>query len=58
LLLTAVALILLVTGLFLLVSPPEHTTVLAGTHPNLWWGTILLVVGLIFALKNRKTIVS
>ena len=58
LMLIVISVIVLGAGVYLLVSPPERPTVLAEIHPNLWWGVVLLVVGLIFVLKNRKTVLT
>ncbi len=58
LMLIVIGLILVTTGTYLLISPPEPATVLSEMHPNLWWGGILLVTGLIFTLVNRKKIVE
>lgn len=32
------------------------STVLADTHPRIWWGGIMLVGGVLFFLFNRKSI--
>lgn len=41
------------TGIYLLAFGIPHKTVLGGLHPNVWWGFIMVVVGVIFFLKNR-----
>jgi hypothetical protein len=46
------------TGVYLLFSPPAQQTVLGNTHPNLWWGLIMLTFGAILYFKNRKEIVE
>ena len=43
-----------VTGIYLLINPPAVKTVLAETHPNIWWGIIMVVFGAILFLKTRK----
>ena len=30
--------------------PPEHTVVLANLHAGIWWGALLIVLGLIYTL--------
>lgn len=54
-----VGLILLITGTIVVVSgvytyfnPPEVKKVLSETHPELWWGTIMMIVGAIYVWKN------
>jgi hypothetical protein len=58
LILLAVGAIVLLSGIYLLVNPPEIKTVLYDTHPNLWWGIIMLIFGAIMYVKNRKKIVE
>ena len=44
--------IILATGLYELSSPPEHPVVLANMHANIWWGGVLLLLGLFFSLRH------
>lgn len=44
--------IILATGVYELVSPPEHPVVLASLHANVWWGALLLALGLFFSLRH------
>ena len=39
------------TGIYELVSPPEHQAVLYNLHANVWWGAVLLILGLFFSLR-------
>jgi hypothetical protein len=39
------------TGIYELVSPPEHQVVLYNLHANVWWGAGLLILGLFFSLR-------
>lgn len=55
-----VGLILLITGTIVLLSgiysffnPPEVKKVLSETHPELWWGTLMIIVGIIYVWKNK-----
>jgi hypothetical protein len=45
-------LIILVTGLYELASPPEHQVVLGNLHANIWWGAVLLIIGLYFSIRH------
>jgi FtsH-binding integral membrane protein len=45
-------LIIFVTGLYELASPPEHQVVLADFHANVWWGALLLILGLMFSIRH------
>jgi len=38
-------------GIYELVSPPEHQVVLYDFHANVWWGGLLLVLGVFFSLR-------
>lgn len=46
--------IIFLTGLYLLISPSESKTVLAEVHPDVWWGGIMIVMGVIFLLTNKN----
>jgi hypothetical protein len=46
--------LILITGIINLSSPSEHISVLSELHPNIWWGAIMIVVGLIYVLKNKN----
>ncbi len=41
------------TGIYILAFGVAQTTVLAGLHPNIWWGALMVAVGAVFFLKNR-----
>ena len=45
-------------GILDYISPPVNPTVLAEMHTSTWWGVVMLVVGLVFYIKNRKVTVS
>lgn len=38
-------------GIYELMSPPEHQVVLYNLHANVWWGAVLLILGLFFSLR-------
>lgn len=52
-LLLAYGVIILASGLYSLVSPPEHTVVLAHLHADIWWGLLLLLMGAFYCIKFR-----
>jgi hypothetical protein len=43
--------IICATGIYEFVSPPEHQVVLYNLHANVWWGGVLLILGLFFSLR-------
>lgn len=50
-LLTLYGLLITATGLLELVSPPAHPPVLANLHATLWWGLVLLLIGLFYFVR-------
>ncbi|MGD0551574.1 MAG: hypothetical protein ABSB25_02860 [Sedimentisphaerales bacterium] len=42
-------------GIYNLICPPEHPVKLANLHADLWWGILLLVIGLIYVVKYRPS---
>jgi hypothetical protein len=50
-LLTAYGVLILGSGLWELVSPPVTHTVLSNLHTPIWWGAILLLIGLVYFIK-------
>lgn len=48
--------LILAAGIYELISPPvESSVVLFHLHANVWWGAILLLLGLIFCYKFRRS---
>lgn len=50
-LLTAYGVLITAAGLYNLYSPPEHPVVLANLHAGIWWGAVLLAIGLTYTIK-------
>jgi hypothetical protein len=48
LLLAIYGVLILGAGLYALVKPPHREVVLAGLHAGIWWGALLLIIGLIY----------
>jgi hypothetical protein len=38
------------TGIYEVAHPPENRVVLYDVHANIWWGGLLLILGLIYSL--------
>ena len=51
-LLTIYGVLILGYGLYSLVTPPLQPTVLAELHADVWWGAVLLVLGLIYSFTH------
>jgi hypothetical protein len=40
--------LILATGIYELSHPPEVHVVLANLHANIWWGGLMLLVGMVY----------
>jgi FtsH-binding integral membrane protein len=38
-------------GIWELISPPENRVVLFQYHANVWWGALLLLLGLLYCVR-------
>ncbi len=56
--LSATGLVVLASGIYDLFDPPVQKTVLADLHAGVWWGSVILVSGLLFYFVNRKKTVE
>jgi hypothetical protein len=54
-LLAIYGLLILGTGIYNLVYPPQHPVVLAHLHVDIWWSILLLAVGLLYVIKYRPS---
>jgi hypothetical protein len=50
-LLTAYGVLITATGIYELFSPPANAPVLFDLHASIWWGIVLLVIGLIYFIR-------
>jgi len=57
LLLTIMGAIITVSAVYSLINPPAQSKIFSHLHPDLWWGILMLVVGLLFAILNRRSVV-
>ena len=46
--------IICLSGIYNLINPPQVKTVLANTHPDIWWGAVMLVFGGVMFLKTKN----
>ena len=46
--------IIVLTGIYNLFFPPAVKKVLGNTHPDIWWGAIMVIFGAILFFKTRK----
>lgn len=54
LILFAMGLVLFINGIYYLINPDSTQTVLKHLHPDIWWGGLMIIVGSIYIIKNRK----
>jgi len=45
--------LILLSGIYHLISPPAVKTVLAEIHPDVWWGALMILFGGTLYLKTR-----
>ena len=46
--------IITITGIYHLFVPSANKTVLGYTHPDIWWGALMVIFGCIMFFKTRK----
>lgn len=54
LILSSMGLVLFINGIYYLMNPSSDQTVLKDLHPDIWWSALMIIVGLIYIIKNRK----
>ena len=54
LILMIIGALILLSGLYQLISPPAVKTVLSETHPDIWWGAVMILFGGTMFMKTRK----
>ncbi len=52
-LLLAYGILILGAGIFEFLYPPPHPLVLAELHAGIWWGGLLIAMGLFYSLRFR-----
>ena len=50
-LLTFYGAVITATGVYELTSPPAHPPVLGHLHAAVWWGAVLLIIGLFYTIR-------
>ncbi len=52
-LLTAYGILIVGSGIYGLLRPPQREVALSYLHADIWWGGLLFVLGLVYVLKFR-----
>jgi len=50
-LLSVYGVLILGTGIYNLINPPQQPVQLAHLHADIWWPVLLLVIGLVYTIK-------
>jgi len=56
--LLVVGVLVMVSGVLNIVSPPQHPAVSQHLHPELWWGGVIVAAGVVFLVANRGQVVE
>lgn len=49
--------IIFLSGIYNLINPPAEKTVLANTHPDIWWGSVMIIFGgLMYFITRKQTV--
>jgi len=43
--------LIVATGIYEAIYPPVEKVVLSQLHANIWWGAVLLILGLLFSVR-------
>lgn len=46
--------IIFLSGIYQLFNPPAVKTILAETHPGIWWGAIMTIFGAVLYFKTKN----
>jgi hypothetical protein len=56
-LLTVMGVVITISGVSGLISPPEHAKILGELHADFWWGLVMTFSGVLFlAVNKNKTV--
>jgi len=55
LMLLSIGILVLASGIYYYFNPHQARTVLSHLHPSLWWGSIMVIAGLIFVITQRNS---
>jgi hypothetical protein len=55
LMLSAMGIVVFVSGIANYIRPPARQTVLSHLHLDLWWGLLMIAAGVLFFFMNRRT---
>jgi len=54
LLLAIMGAIITISAVYSIIHPPDKPKIFSHLHPDLWWGILMLLFGLLFLLLNRR----
>jgi drug/metabolite transporter (DMT)-like permease len=53
LVLLVIGVIIIISGIYSIINPPEQMTVLGEHNPDIWWGILMAAVGVIYLISNK-----
>jgi hypothetical protein len=56
--LLAMGALVFLSGMIFLLNPPAKQPILSELHPALWWGGLMIVMGLIYLIGNKNKVVE
>jgi hypothetical protein len=58
LIMCAIGIVVVAAGIFDLFYPSDQNIRLANLHTNIWWGALIILIGVIYIVKNKNKYVS
>jgi Na+/H+-translocating membrane pyrophosphatase len=58
LVMSAIGFITVLAGIFSVNASENQDVRLSNLHANIWWGVLILIIGLIYIVKNRNKYVD
>jgi len=52
-LLTVYGVLILCSGVYQVIQPPAHKIALWHLHADIWWGALLVVIGVVYVVRFR-----
>ena len=54
LILLTMGIVLAAAGIYDLISHTESKSILGELYPSIWWGALMIIVGLVYIFKNKN----
>lgn len=50
----SIGIIVLTAGVYYLVEPMDQNIKMSSLHTNIWWGLVIITIGLVYILSNKN----